>query len=211
MELRDYVNQALRTKSNTISPEYGNRSGADVDIFHGIFGLLTEAVEILNPLKAAMYYRREPDYINLAEELGDACWYLALICSRDPLLLDEWQKQHGSFDGLDAVLNTHSVFEAAASLVTLTSRACENLEQALFLRDEELFMATYRERYQRLLYNLPRVLEYLAHLFNIPMGRIFESNIAKLRKRYPDSFSNECANFRRLTEEREVLNQHLTA
>lgn len=207
MKLSKYLSEAVRTKSEFICEDYGSVSGMHVDAFHGVFGMLTEAVEILNPLKAAMYYRRPVDYINLAEELGDACWFFAILCSNDDMLKSEWSIERVGYsvrpipDG-PPVLS--EVFKAAISLVRVVAPACEAFEAQMFLRDEEQFFVEYRN-HKSLLYSVPSILEHLAQTLRVPMERILESNIAKLRKRYPTQFSEESANFRRLSEEREAL------
>lgn len=73
MNTNAYIKNALRTEStdfNTIN----------MRLLHGAMGLVTEAGEFLDTLKKNIYYKRPIDRINLAEEIGDIFWYLALLC-----------------------------------------------------------------------------------------------------------------------------------
>ena len=75
----DYKKEALRTKSNN----YGAISErlsmpSTLDLLHSSLGLCTEASEFADVVKKHIYYGKELDIINLEEELGDICWYMAI-------------------------------------------------------------------------------------------------------------------------------------
>ncbi|MCB0357936.1 MAG: nucleoside triphosphate pyrophosphohydrolase family protein, partial [Bdellovibrionales bacterium] len=95
----------------------------NIRLLHGAIGLATEAGEFLDALKKHIYYGRELDRVNLAEELGDIFWYCAIIA-------------------------------------------------------DEL---------------------------NVPFAKIMETNIEKLKARYGEKFTEEKAENRNLTVEREIL------
>ena len=48
-------------------------------LLHAGIGLATESGEFLDALKKHMFYGKELDTVNLAEEMGDLFWYCALI------------------------------------------------------------------------------------------------------------------------------------
>lgn len=50
----------------------------DLDILHAIFGVISEAGEILEELMKAKLEGREVNRVNMIEEVGDIMWYLAL-------------------------------------------------------------------------------------------------------------------------------------
>lgn len=52
----------------------------DPRIVHAAFGLATEAGEILDAVKKAMFYGDRLDLVNLFEEGGDLMWYFMLLC-----------------------------------------------------------------------------------------------------------------------------------
>lgn len=50
-----------------------------IRLLHAALGLSTEAGEVLDVLKKHIYYGKPIDEVNLIEEVGDACWYLAVM------------------------------------------------------------------------------------------------------------------------------------
>ena len=76
----DYQNQALRTLSaRFIVGEKGDPGRATPDMLHGAIGLATEAGELLDAIKRALFYGQPLDRTNLIEELGDLEWYMAVL------------------------------------------------------------------------------------------------------------------------------------
>ncbi len=81
MNSRDYIKDATRTEStdfssmNTRLTEDGTKR-----LLHAGIGLSTEAGEFLDALKKHIFYGKELDRVNLAEEMGDMFWYLAIAC-----------------------------------------------------------------------------------------------------------------------------------
>lgn len=47
-------------------------------LLHSAQGLMTESGEFMDVVKRAMQYGKPVDKINLLEELGDQCWYIAI-------------------------------------------------------------------------------------------------------------------------------------
>jgi NTP pyrophosphatase (non-canonical NTP hydrolase) len=47
---------------------------------HAALGLSTEANEFADQLKKHLIYGKELDKVNLIEELGDICWFIAMAC-----------------------------------------------------------------------------------------------------------------------------------
>lgn len=72
--MKDYVELALRTESTIFSISEQRQR-----LLHAAIGLSTEAGELLDALKKAIYYSRELDTQNLREEMGDLFWYLAIL------------------------------------------------------------------------------------------------------------------------------------
>lgn len=81
--MRDYQKKALRTLSTNFHMDFATHGdepeAVSPDLLHGAIGLATEAGELLDALKRAMYYGARLDRTNIIEELGDLEWYLALI------------------------------------------------------------------------------------------------------------------------------------
>ncbi len=80
MNTENYVKNAVRTESREFD-KIAERisSPGNIRLLHGGIGLATEAGEFLDALKKHIYYGKDLDRINLAEELGDLFWYCAII------------------------------------------------------------------------------------------------------------------------------------
>ena len=72
-----YIMQAMQTKSDqfnfTPTPQH-------CDLLHAAMGISTEAGELLDALKKAIFYGKPLDSVNLKEEVGDVMWYIAIAC-----------------------------------------------------------------------------------------------------------------------------------
>ena len=81
MKSKEYIKDATRTEStdfmsmNTRLNDDGTKR-----LLHAGIGLSTESGEFLDALKKHIYYGKELDRVNLAEEMGDIFWYLAIAC-----------------------------------------------------------------------------------------------------------------------------------
>lgn len=73
MDADQYAKHAARTDS----PEFNTDLPAE--LVHGAMGLATESAELLDQIKRAMFYGTPLDLVNILEELGDQCWYIAQI------------------------------------------------------------------------------------------------------------------------------------
>lgn len=60
-------------------PDGWELSQEQMELLHAAIGISTESGEILDAFKKHLIYGKELDIINLAEELGDVMWYVAII------------------------------------------------------------------------------------------------------------------------------------
>jgi len=78
----DYISDAIRTESRDWDAIVARFHDVGIiRLLHGAMGLQTEVGEFMDALKKFIFYGKEVDEINLAEEVGDLFWYLAIICS----------------------------------------------------------------------------------------------------------------------------------
>lgn len=49
-------------------------------LLHAAMGMVTESAEFMDALKKHFIYGKPIDEVNLIEELGDVCWYIAIAC-----------------------------------------------------------------------------------------------------------------------------------
>ena len=84
-----YQSLALRTLSTQFHIGDG---GVSPDLLHGAIGVATEAGEMLDAVKRALFYGAALDRTNLVEELGDLEWYMAVIRSALGVSQEEVQR-----------------------------------------------------------------------------------------------------------------------
>ena len=70
MKINEYQKLALRTAS-TLEP--------DKLVLNGALGLNGESGEVADHIKKHLFQGHELDKNNLAKELGDICWYIAIM------------------------------------------------------------------------------------------------------------------------------------
>lgn len=75
----NYVAHAVRTESPVFGAKHRLQDPKMIRLLHGAMGLCTEAGEFQDAMKRHIFYGKELDYVNLMEEVGDTCWYLAII------------------------------------------------------------------------------------------------------------------------------------
>lgn len=75
----NYVDHVLRTDC-PITPELMSRISKPetIRLLHAAMGLATEAAELLDMLKKHIFYGRQLDMVNAAEEVGDSQWYAGI-------------------------------------------------------------------------------------------------------------------------------------
>ncbi|EQC46186.1 nucleoside triphosphate pyrophosphohydrolase family protein [Bacteriovorax sp. Seq25_V] len=80
MNSKNYIGDAIKTESTNFQAmnERLNDDGLK-RLLHAGIGLSTEAGEFLDALKKHIFYGKELDKVNLAEEMGDLFWYMAIV------------------------------------------------------------------------------------------------------------------------------------
>jgi len=173
MNFAEYPALALRTEKPL--PTQRER------LRHAALGLITEIGEIATEIKRIAIYGKSLDAerrAHIAEEIGDTLWYMAIAA--DAI---EWAEfatlpQLGHLP-VDANMLTDMALMAA----TQVGQATLNLGNGLPISAE-------------VLRGLGQVLVDLAHVIGVPLEQIAADNIAKLRERFPDAYSNEAAEAR---------------
>jgi len=76
----DYIEKAMRTNTDDGGPLSRILQDNDLlQLMHACIGVSTEAGELIDPVKKAVFYGASIDKINLMEEVGDVLWYCAII------------------------------------------------------------------------------------------------------------------------------------
>lgn len=78
--MKNYQQLALKTDHKSYDHVSERFTPKMSRLTHAALGLSTEANEFADQLKKHLIYGKKLDQVNLIEELGDICWFLALAC-----------------------------------------------------------------------------------------------------------------------------------
>lgn len=80
MDSSNYISDAIKTESTNFKGMNDRLNDDGLKrLLHAGIGLSTEAGEFLDALKKHIFYGKELDKVNLAEEMGDMFWYMAIV------------------------------------------------------------------------------------------------------------------------------------
>ena len=74
MNPETYVENAILTNSQDFDAIRARLTNRNIQLLHAAIGAATEAGELLDAIKKALFYGKEVDEVNFKEEIGDACW-----------------------------------------------------------------------------------------------------------------------------------------
>ncbi len=84
MNPNEYQKLAMRTNDHKMTERLlKERPGYNVDLgglMNGCLGLVGEAGELADLVKKVYFHDKPLDEVHAKKELGDVCWYIALIC-----------------------------------------------------------------------------------------------------------------------------------
>lgn len=78
-------------KLNNALTAFHDTESTGVMIFHGLLGVITEAVELAELLESTVIDKKPFDTVNLKEELGDIFWYMAILAKAMNFTFEEIQ------------------------------------------------------------------------------------------------------------------------
>lgn len=157
-------------------PDLGSQG---LNILHMDFGIMTEIGELLDIFKKELAYKKEIDIVNLGEEIADIAWYCA----------NKLRMTQITYPGRDIKsyvpdppLTPEKIYR------TLRTYMAGGMFNGISSEGPLLYF-----------------LEVLASQYGLDFGTLLESNINKLRVRYPEKFDTEKALNRDLKAERTAL------
>lgn len=81
MNFNIYQNQVKRTM---------NFTGTECEIVANMcMGIAGESGEVVDYVKKVLFHGKELDYLKLKEEIGDLMWYIAALCNKANIDLEE--------------------------------------------------------------------------------------------------------------------------
>jgi hypothetical protein len=168
-------------------------------MIHAIMGLCTEAAELVDVMKKQHAYGKPVDLVNFREEIGDALWYVPLICRAFGWRLAGLV---GTND-MEEFSTAWAPFNRHADLKSLAFELMK--ESASLIGLETMRLGSMEENYQLRVRDIVCVLSELAHAADSTLEACATVNIQKLQARYPEKFTSDAALNRDLVKERAVL------
>ena len=93
MKSKEYIEKALRTEATDHYDNFFSKKKVDPRIEHAMYGLVTEAGEVMDQLKRSKVYNQPFDKVNIIEEMGDMMWYMAILCDAVGVSFEElWDR-----------------------------------------------------------------------------------------------------------------------
>lgn len=190
MNLDEYIDGARRTESSLMPlADSVVELGLTNRMMHGIVGICTEVGEIVEA-----YENIDVDYINVAEEIGDAFWYTAV-------LFDELGISSKDFKDATIKANMKTL---PKSLVSQSADILDKTKKTMFygkVYDKEVLKKQITSFYILLTWCVNGLEEYL----DVTKEKVWEINLNKLKIRYPEKFNLNDAEVRDLKTERIAL------
>jgi len=195
--LAEYQQLASRT-----CPDLGSLK---LNAFHMNSGVKTEVGEAIDPIKKFIAYGKPLDIVNVGEEMGDICWYIAnkarMFLSAE-VLDRSWHTQES--------FNKYSIdFEKTFSkdLENFENEKVKMIAVANLISSIDSNDADIDSFSEKSSVGVPSliIINKCCELLNLDFWQILTNNIEKLQIRYPEKFTEEAALNRDLEAEREAL------
>lgn len=201
--LDNYVENAVRTES-VVANEFDMNSR----VLHAFMGLTTETGELFDALKRHIFYvkengeRKDLDYVNLCEEVGDLMWYMAILCDHYGVSFKR-SVEICRLTQLGANFKLDFLFSCLLSFQTEVSNEFSQYYKAKTDYGNELHKNDRKQH--------PDILKLFTALSNVIVflpqdwEEIAQVNINKLRARFPEKYETSKAYDRDLDKERQIL------
>jgi NTP pyrophosphatase (non-canonical NTP hydrolase) len=172
-----YIKQVKRTLVDLGSQQKNLR--------HLAMGISTELNEILDIFKKKFAYSKDVDINHLAEEIGDTAWYSYNLFN----ILEKEDKENFEFQPMGEFESEHSK---------------EKLKEFF---EETITPGNINDAMEGGFYAIRELLLSLCFVYDLDYIKVLQTNIDKLKERYPDKFDAEKAINRDLKKENKVLNK----
>jgi hypothetical protein len=181
MKINEYIPLALRTESSSIQI----KSTVSLRLLHSAMGISTEVAELVNHSSKA----------NMKEELGDIAWYCAI--GMDAASEGDHPKD---IESKVMVCDVGSMSDMIKFLLRDSGELLDIVKRHLFYA-QTIDRSAVRVKIHMILI----LVNSIAAASGVRFGDVLKSNIAKLKARYPDRFTNDRAINRDLEKESNAL------
>jgi NTP pyrophosphatase (non-canonical NTP hydrolase) len=183
MTISEYQIEAKRTCSD-LGSKYRN-------VLHTSSGFLTEIGEVIDVFKKRFAYKKPIDYVNLKEEIGDCLWYDANECTLLGINFSKEDEEEIDFIFLDMKSSISSIVD--------------NLDEDSKVEQTLEIIIEFIHEGRKSAVEVFAFYKFLCFVWGIDFSDALQTNINKLRVRYPEKFTTEAAINRNLDAEREEL------
>lgn len=200
MNSREYEKNVLITESNDFDAIKSRIDEPTIRLLHAVMGLSSELAEIQCALDSTSL-EGVIDYVNLREEAGDLSWYAAIaihVLGFDPEEIWPFadDAENTLFSSVESIKNMQE------SMVTEVGLLQDILKRTLFY-GKPFETDTVKDA----LIGLCSAISSLSFACGANGAQVKTTNIAKLRSRYGDKFTEVAALHRDLKTERSILEQ----
>lgn len=202
MRPNEYQKEALRTEHG-MNKKYPRELNC-------ILGIIGETGECIDIYKKHMFQNHPFDMEHIIKEMGDVCWYLAVLADAVDIPLEQcvisthFQYKPETEKIIDEIRIQRSLsnfFMLYETVFNLTSkvneyssakRLCKTAEITEHERKE--LEPTFKKRIDKIIDYIEKALKILletACMFGYSLEEVCMKNIEKLRARYPEGFDTE--------------------
>jgi len=192
MTFLEYQKLAMKTQT----PRVQKDNKIDMRI-HAVCGLSSELGEIVQVYNDLLLNNNAINlYSRLKSELGDFCWFQAELCEALDISL-----HYQNLDRIDQIIfyndNNHSLEKVGFyinKLIMLNGIISGSIQKTY--QQDSLYID--KEKITEILYVMNIIINTIAgQLLNTDIEDIWESNIEKLKKRFPYGFTKEFDTYRK--------------
>lgn len=203
MRPNDYQKEALRTEHG-MNKEYPRELNC-------ILGIIGETGECIDIYKKHMFQNHPFDVEHIIKEMGDVCWYLAILADTVDIPLEQcvisthFQYKPENEKPIDnnRVRGTLSTFFLLyATVFNLTARVNEYISVKKLCDEEDMeqYKSHFDNRIDKIADYIQKTLHLLAdiaNMFGYSLEEVCTKNVEKLRARYPEGFDMERSLYRK--------------
>lgn len=184
-----------------VTEELASRFDRDVaDLFHGAIGLSGEISEIHEAFLNAGFVPEKMDTVNLEEELGDICWYIANMSKA--LGYDaNWALPQQMNNLTDPDLDNFLL--KSIKMSAISGNILDSFKRKIYYNIE-----LDREKLVSSIDELIKLVYGMAANLKVEVSSIQQKNVDKLRVRFGEKFSEHAVANRNLEAEREILEKN---
>jgi hypothetical protein len=197
MKPKEYEQNVLVTESRDLSAVKDRLTEDAIRLLHAGLGFSSELTELVDAY--ALPPSGEIDWVNISEESGDLLWYAAVAVNTLGLDHDEVSKHERDLSGLEKHCLPSLKYTLLAA-VCVSGDFNDLLKKHIFYGRE-----LDKDKLKLSLKKMCLAASAICFVSGTTVEATREKNIAKLRARYGDKFSEAAALNRDLETERKIL------